>query len=194
MQTPASLQKVSLEKQLITSRYFVSNFQFAVLYWPPHCSKARSSDIFFAQQKPCVLTSQRRNPSFSPFYSTNEGSASQWEQLPALLGLVVCLHPVAIFLTAVPTGHPKYGTKHSHQSWLELNITSIVKLLIETQEKLTLRLGTLKDLLLQLSLLLELCQATSASGEETAASINPETYLYECFLLPLPTSWLLRVL
>lgn len=46
------------------------------------------------------------------------------------------------------------------QSRLELNITSVIKLLIETQEKPTLRLGILKDLVLQLSLLLELCQAT----------------------------------
>lgn len=83
------------------------------------------------------------------------------------------------------------GPSMAYQSWLELNITSVVK---ETQEKPTLRLGILKDLLLQLSLLLELCQVTSASGEETVASINPNIYLYECFLLPLPTSWLLRVL
>lgn len=41
------------------------------------------------------------------------------------------------------------------ESWLELNITSVINLLIETQEKPTLRLGILKDLLLQLSLLLE---------------------------------------
>lgn len=39
------------------------------------------------------------------------------------------------------------------QSWLELNITSVIKLLIETQEKPTLRLRILKDLILQLSLL-----------------------------------------
>lgn len=64
------------------------------------------------------------------------------------------------------------------QSWLELNITSVIKLLIETQEKPTLRLRILKDLILQLSLLLESCQVTSASGEETASSINPEMYLY----------------
>lgn len=55
----------------------------------------------FAHQKACDLRSQKIYPSF-PLLS-NRYSASQQEQL------CLCLMPV--FLTSVPTGDPKPGTK-----------------------------------------------------------------------------------
>lgn len=55
----------------------------------------------FAHQKACDLSSQKRHPSF-PLLSYRD-SASQQEQL--------CLRLRPVFLTSVPTGDPKPGTK-----------------------------------------------------------------------------------
>lgn len=190
MQTPDSLQNNFLEKQFITRRHFVSNFQLAAIHWSPHCCKARSFDISFAQQKSCDLTSQKIHLSF-PLSSYKLRLRKPMGASTSTAGTL----DLRLSCASISDRCTHWRPKIWDQAWsVWLGRSSVIKVAYTKTGKTHLKTrkwqGSASSALCSWSNV----KLSTASGEQTAAPLNLGSYFYEYFLVPLLASQLLLFL